>query len=328
MSKGAAYFPNFSTERVAVTDPDNARSLTGYFEALFNCQNGNGAHPDHATLFERLRKDKGLPASQVHLIVGKNHLAETCQYSNAAGYGAAHGATVYLDTSVSYPCTCNVDCQPDSIEEGYGGNDDVLTDYAIQIMTTEYPAFLDLNLPENDHTRHKLMSFFCNDTLAYWTEAERVVDNAFQNVRELYEACAADTMLAGKTLLIVFADHGFHRAGQNPPGCLTCTAGYRKHGHLCNGVLCSGCEDIWMYIIPVGDNPDVIGGTYYDSFTFEHLAVTAGMIYNMEDFGEVEPIRHIFGITDVPLPPTEIQTVPSSWGSIKGLFSDTCCEDD
>lgn len=308
-SESGAYFPNFETQTIAVTDPDHARALTGYYEALSNCRNGNGAHPSHPTIFERLRKDHGVGQDSVLFICGKQHLIETCSFSTAAGYGSAYSPTTFL---IQAPPV--IGCG-DSTPPNDEGPDDPIFAQAQSWILANRPAYSLVSGSRYDFRAHQINGIYCSDTTAWWIDLRGTAGNWCDKAEALVVAVENDPVMAGKTMFRFWSDHGRHTVGENPPGCLTCADGYKRHGHPCFAPLCTGCNNNWLWIIAPGSG-DIVAGTYPAVHSFEGLGTFAQMFFGFGWEGDEPPITECLAVTGVAGP----NTMDTSWGRLKGLY--------
>lgn len=318
-ANGAAYLPNFTTTSPtapgtsSVTDPRHAAILTGYFEPInADCRNeGSIVHP---TIFELLRKDRGVSQEQTVLVTGKQHLAETDAYSIDPGYGSTYGAYVVC-FSGPYP---EGFCPPDTV---FTNPDEVpnewIRDAAISHIRTYAPVFTLINFSFSDWRAHRLTTIYCNDTTAYFLntthpiglkEIGRIVS---QCVIDVIAACEAQPEMAGRTLFFVGPDHGRHNADVEDER-VTRPKGWAHHLHKCLPV-CSGCDDIFLWALSPG-NSDVVPGTYLARHSHEGLGTTIRGVFGFPTTGDEPPISEIFSATDVE------RFEGTTWGEIKGLF--------
>ena len=181
----------FSNMNLTQTVPGHATLLTGSTQSIAN---DGTQRPTMPTLFELLRKEKGLPETAVWMVGGKDKLA-ALTYSTYEGYGSEYGAS--YDTAL---------------------RDDPSTyAAAASVLAAHHPTFLCLNLSSVDAAAHS------GDWIAYLAALSRADSLA----GALWNLIEADPALAGDTNLIVTADHGRHddahggftEHGDDCPGC-------------------------------------------------------------------------------------------------------------
>lgn len=170
-----AYIPSFRAEGVTKTLPGHSAILTGTAQPIAN---DGSQRPDQPTLFERLRKEKGLPVDAAWMVGGKDKFTAVT-YSTHPDYGAAYGAS--LDTQL---------------------RDDLATfAAAIQVLSRPTPpVFTCINFASTDLEGHS----------GVWSNYLAAISRADSLLGELWSFIQADTALAGKTDLFITADHGRH----------------------------------------------------------------------------------------------------------------------
>ncbi len=157
--------------------------------------NNGSEHPTRPTLFERLRKARGLQGGAVWMVGGKDKLRSLC-FSTDPGFGEAYQAasddTLRADT-LTYAA-------------------------AIRALTrTPRPVFTCINFASVDMAGHS----------GDWARYLRALAGADSLVGALWIAIQSDSILAGDTDLFVTADHGRHddahggfsNHGDDCPGC-------------------------------------------------------------------------------------------------------------
>ncbi|MFN0152049.1 MAG: alkaline phosphatase family protein [bacterium] len=190
------------------TMPGHCALLTGCYEKLKNSAlyafgiRQPCPQPSQPTLFERLRKERGLPAGAAVLHSSKMKLAGLA-YSTAPGYGE--------DFAAKNACGKWVLFGP-----GYSG-DRPTFERALHEMRKGDPTLLVVHFAGPDVRGH------AGDSTGY-IAAIRESDGY---VRELWQLAQELPAWRGKTTLIVSADHGRHLDGIQ--------TGYKDHGCECEG---------------------------------------------------------------------------------------------
>ena len=198
-------YTSFWNDGVTMTNSGHASILSGTREALKN----NGTElPHNPTLFEYCRKQAGTPANQCWVALGKTKL-KMLSFSDHKEYGSRYGASV--KTSSSEYDNLIAQANTTSLLAGY------------------HPKLLIVNIPAADE--------FAHDSLyAKYIGAIRQADTI---VAAIWNAIRTDTLLHGKTTMVVTNDHGRH------------TSDYTDHGDTCEG-----CRHIMLLVIgpdtPIG----------------------------------------------------------------------------
>lgn len=194
------------------TMPGHCALFTGCNEQLKNSANyvfgfrQPCPQPSHPTLFERLRKERGLPAGAAVLHSSKMKIAGLA-FSSAPGYGDAFGAKNTCGKWALF---------------GPGYSDDRRTfERAVREMREGDPTLLVVHFAGPDSRGHDA------DSTGY-IAAIRESDGY---VRELWRLASELPDWRGKTTLIVTADHGRHEDGV-------------ANGFVDHGCDCDGCRAI------------------------------------------------------------------------------------
>ncbi len=193
LAPSGGWITAFSNMGKTETLPGHSTMITGTTQFIAN---DGTQRPTRPTLFELLRKEKGLPQSSVWMIGGKDKFA-ALTYSTYAGFGSAYAASV------------NATLRDDP------------TTYAVAtaVLAADRPVFTCLNLASVDLAAHARS----------WTGYLSALSRADSLAGVLWSFIQADPVLAGDTDLIVSADHGRHddahggytSHGDGCPGCRT-----------------------------------------------------------------------------------------------------------
>ncbi|NNF06256.1 MAG: hypothetical protein HKN21_05815 [Candidatus Eisenbacteria bacterium] len=172
---GGSFLPNFLAAGETKTLPGHAAILTGCEQPLAN---DGTERPSQPTLFEKLRKEKGLPITQTWLVGGKDKFL-ALGYSTHPDYGAAYQASTNATL-----------------------RDDVSTyGVATQVLAQSPPPTL------------TVIAFSSVDLLGHagdwpgYLSAITVVDSL---LGELWSFIESDPVLGGNTNLFITSDHGRH----------------------------------------------------------------------------------------------------------------------
>lgn len=228
---------NFRNEGETLTEPGHASILTGTWQ---HPRNDGSERPTSPTIFERFRAERRADASRCAIVASKKKI-EALAWSTAEGAGEAFGAKV--DAPRILPL------RPDS---------ETLA-AALAVLRRDRPALALVAFAAPDVHGH----------LGDWKGYLEAIRRAHALTGELWRAIEADPALAGKTALLVTADHGRHDEAHG---------GFQHHG--CD---CEGCRRIPFFAIGAGIRAGVAieGGRQID------LAPTAARLLDF-DMGKVE----------------------------------------
>ncbi len=193
LAPSGGWITAFSNMGKTETLPGHSTLITGTTQLIANDAT---QRPTRPTLFELLRKEKGLPQSSVWMIGGKDKFS-ALTYSTYPGFGAAYGASL------------NVALR----------NDPTTFGAATAVLAADHPTFMCLNFASVDLAAHT----------GSWTGYLSALSRADSLAGALWDFIQADPILAGDTDLIVTADHGRHddahggftAHGDGCPGCRT-----------------------------------------------------------------------------------------------------------
>ncbi len=166
---------DFQNRNRTVTMVGHGTLATGTAQLLAN---DGTERPDRPTLFELIRKERGLPQGSVRLVAGKDKIA-ALSYSTDPAYGAAYGATV---------------------DASFRQDPETFTAAVAAITADPRPVFTMINFPSVDYAGHA----------GVWENYLAAIARADSLAGELWNVIEADPVLAGDTDLFVVADHGRH----------------------------------------------------------------------------------------------------------------------
>jgi hypothetical protein len=184
------FFPNFGNHGLTLTNPGHSSMATGTWQTI---DNSGVERPDRPTIFEYFRQATGAPATDAYVISGKAKL-DVLTYSTDSTYGASYGATSHV---------------------GLSGDAAVYNDL-LNVLSTEHPRLVFACFPDVDLNGH-------GGVFANYVAAIRNVDSLVAGV---WNWLQADSFYAGRTYLLVSADHGRHDDAHG---------GFRNHGDGCDG---------------------------------------------------------------------------------------------
>jgi hypothetical protein len=195
----------FRNDGVTMTNSGHASILSGTRQSLKN----NGKElPHDPTLFEYYRKQSGAAANQCWVILGKTKL-QMLSFSDHKDYGSAYGGAVKLSAS-EY-------------------DNRIALRNTADVLTEHHPKFMLVNIPAADEHAH-------NGQKAMYLGAVRQADSI---VAAIWTTIQQDSILRGRTTMIVTNDHGRH------------TTDYTDHGDTCEG-----CGHIMLLVV----GPDTPAG--------------------------------------------------------------------
>ncbi len=210
-------YPSFWNDGTTMTNSGHASILTGTRERLKN----NGTElPHHPTVFEYFRKQTGSPANQCWVVLGKKKL-QMLSFSDHKEYGERFGASVKLS--------------------GTEYDNQIALKNTISVLTEQHPKLMIVNVPAADEHAHNGLK---DRYIGAIQEADSIVSS-------IWTAIKADSILRGKTTMIVTNDHGRH------------TTDFTDHGDTCDG-----CRHIMMLVI----GPDTPAGAV-DSVEYKQIDI-------------------------------------------------------
>ncbi len=196
----------FRNDGWTLTVSGHSTTLCGRHQYLAN----NGTERPHdPTLFERYRKQTGAPAADAWVVAGKAKLA-VLAYSDSPDGGVAYAARDSVGLST----------------------DTATMDAVLGVLARDHPRVMAVNLPQVDIRAHSLD----------WNGYLAAISGADSLVGVLWDFLQSDPEFAGRSTLVVTADHGRH---DNRPTELH--NGFQNHGDACNG-----CRHILLAAAGVG----------------------------------------------------------------------------
>lgn len=190
------------------TVPGYTALLTGWKEKLPNTLVSTFGierprfRPSHPTLFERLRKERGLPEEAAVLIASKRKLVRLA-HSNDPDYGERFESRAQCGHRVLF---------------GLGDVDDKTTyERAIRELRDGDPTLLVVAFAESDERGHD----------GNWDAYRAAIRQADEYTQSLWRFAQSLPAWRGRTTLIVSADHGRHLDGVKD--------GFKNHGCECEG---------------------------------------------------------------------------------------------
>ncbi|HEX6790032.1 MAG TPA: hypothetical protein VF247_01865 [Candidatus Krumholzibacteria bacterium] len=216
---------NYRNLGYTITNPGHATLLSGAWQYIDNLGNTRPLQP---TLFEYYRKATGAPASDAVLVGGKLKL-DAVTYSTGADYGAAYGASSSLD-----------------YQDDYGTYDAL-----IQHLNQDSPHLVMASFSHVDQVGHS----------GVWSDYLRQIEIVDSLAVLTWNHLQADPDYAGKTCMIITADHGRHDDAHG---------GFSGHGDSCDG-----CQHIPFLALGPGIRADYEVTSQY---TQRDLCRTVGAI--------------------------------------------------
>lgn len=164
----------FRNEGLTATLPGHSAILTGTNQPIAN---DGTQRPDMPTLFERVRKDFALPATQAWIVGGKDKFSAVT-YSTHGSYGAAYGAS--LDATLR--------------------SDPITHAAALAVLTAHRPVVTCVSYSSVDLMGHA----------GIWDDYLAAIVRVDSLLVELWHAIESDSVLGGDTDLFITSDHGRH----------------------------------------------------------------------------------------------------------------------
>lgn len=187
------------------TNPGHAMLVTGTIQSIAN---DGSQRPTAPTVFEYYREALGIPMSENFVVLGKTKL-NVLSYGTHPEYGATFGASVKYSTS-DY-------------------NDGVTFDNIKSVLQADHPRLLIANFAATDQAGHA----------GSWNGYVGGIRTADSLINEIWNFAQQDSVLSGKTTLIVTNDHGRHLTN------------FTSHGDGCEG-----CRHIMLLVV----GPDTPAG--------------------------------------------------------------------
>ncbi|MCX6138734.1 MAG: alkaline phosphatase family protein [Ignavibacteriales bacterium] len=205
----------FYNNGVTTTTPGHSSILSGVWQHIAN----DGSEPPHnPTVFEYYRRYFNRPPEDEYVILKKKKLAILAN-SDSPDYGQKYAAAVSrVDASVAY-------------------KDSAAADNARKTLLTAHPRISIINFPETDDAAHQ----------GNWLRYLRAIRKADSLIVDLWKKMQGDSVLRGKTTLIITNDHGRHLDSV-------------ENGFVDHGDTCEGCR----HIMCVAVGPDITPGTVDD----------------------------------------------------------------
>jgi hypothetical protein len=226
----------FRNDGYTLTVSGHSTTLTGRRQFLAN---DGSERPHDLTLFERYRMGSGQPSSSVWVVAGKSKL-NVLAYSDDPAGGIAYAA-----------------------EDSVGMGADIPTmETVLGILALDQPRFVAVNLPEVDLIAHS----------GDWEGYLAAITRADSLVGVLWDYLQSDAEYAGKSALIVTADHGRHNDRPGEPH-----DGFQSHGDTCDG-----CQHIILAAAGVGIRSGVQISTTSDQ---SDLGATLAKLMNIDAGG-------------------------------------------
>jgi len=216
---------NFRNLGWTLTNPGHGSILSGVWQFIANDGSQRPANP---TMFEYYRQQKSAPAADVFLVSEKPKL-DAVAYSTDPAYGAAYGAAVDFSNASDF--------------DTY--------DALIARLQSERPHFVMASFSEVDLHGHA-------GVYGDYLRAIEVVDSLAVLT---WNYLQSDPQYAGRTTMIITADHGRHDDAHG---------GFQNHGDTCDG-----CQHIPCIAL----GPNIRAG--YDVttlYTQRDLCTTVGSI--------------------------------------------------
>jgi hypothetical protein len=123
-------------------------------------------------------------------------------------------------------------------------------DSSVVVLRRDHPVISYIYLPDTDHAGHS----------GVWADYLAKIAQADSLIYELWNVIEADSIMGGKTTMIVTDDHGRHDDAHG---------GFRNHGDSC-----FGCRHVMMFAI----GPDIAHGLHVNTprASIRDIARTAG----------------------------------------------------
>jgi hypothetical protein len=225
---------------IPITAPGHCDLLTGARQPYGHFPTpdiGGWYRPDLPTLYESvLRAD---PSAGLYLVSNSEHL-RSLDHSAYPGVGDADGASFDFLTDAE---------EPDQPEE----RDEAVVDRVLEQLQAGARVVV-ANLHAMDRAGH-----FNSQKWAY---ADRV-EQMSTPIVSFWQAVEADEALAGKTMLVVTADHGRHRWGDEAETRLEGQPESRRPDYRNHGDQCAGCRQLPMYLVGPGIQAGAVLDTTY-----------------------------------------------------------------
>jgi hypothetical protein len=179
---------------LTVTCPGHATTLCGRTQLLAN----DGSElPHDPTLFERHRAQNGGDGLDTWVVAGKAKL-HILAHSDHPDYGAPYAASAAVGT----------------------GGDVATVEQLLTILDAHAPRITAVNLPDVDVSGHSLD----------WERYLSAITRADSLIGAVWDHIQASPTMAGRTMLVVTADHGRHDNRPEEPH-----DGFQNHGDGCDG---------------------------------------------------------------------------------------------
>ena len=191
-------YPSYSNDGLTETNPGHASIVTGTWQTIAN---DGSARPHAPTMFEYFRKERATTAAENVVVLGKSKL-NILAFSDHAQYGSSYGASV-TSTPSQY-------------------NDQLAADSLKRVLRTNHPRLAIVNFPNPDNVAHS------NNWGGYLTS----VRNADSLTYEIWTAVQSDSVMKGRTTMVVTNDHGRHLTD------------FANHGDGCEG-----CRHLMLLIV-------------------------------------------------------------------------------
>jgi hypothetical protein len=189
-----------------LTVSGHATTVCGRHQSLAN---DGSERPHDLTLFERYRKTSGAPKSEVWVVAGKSKL-NVLAYSDDPEGGEAFAAADTVGMGADIPTMNTV----------------------LSVLALHHPRFTVVNLPDVDLIAHG----------GDWDGYLAAITRADSLVGVLWDFLQSDPEYAGRSALVVTADHGRHDNRPTEPH-----DGFQSHGDACEG-----CQHIMLAAAGVG----------------------------------------------------------------------------
>lgn len=249
---------DYHNDGFTLTCSGHATTITGRQQ---NLANDGSEFPHDMTLAERDRRVSGAPAEDFWVVAGKSKLHMLSHSDDPLG-GAAYGSA-------------------DSV--GTGGDASTMQ-AVLSLLALHQPRFMAINLPDVDLRGHALD----------WDGYLAAITNADALIGQLWDFLQTDPGFAGRSTLIITADHGRH---DNRP--FESHDGFQNHGDACEG-----CRHILVAAAGAGVRSNTVVTGRHSQVD---LAATMAQLLSIDSSG-----MDGFPIYDMLEPPTATQPVRSS----------------
>ncbi len=256
---GTILKPGYNTG-ITITGPGHCSLLTGARQEYGHFATPDGAgyyRPELPTLYEEIRAQLGALEAELVLTGNTDHV-ESLSHSLYPALGSSYRA--------SYNLVTNPEDQNDT--EPAEADEQVVTAVE-ERLATDQPRLLLANLHAMDRAGH-----YNDDPDAYGKRVEQMS----QPLVDLWDYIQSPESggLADDTVLVLVADHGRHRWGEEEEARLDGTEGpdFRNHGDQCRG-----CREIPMLMVGPGIQEGITVTTPY---TQEDVAATIARLLGVE----------------------------------------------